>query len=244
MALSPGGELTHHGVPVYTVICKACGFVRLFHADLLWMIRSATIVILAALAFPAAASASAGKEYVLPHPGRERCKAHYVKKVERVKVHRHHKTVEVKRTFCAYTPPPQDTMTPTATFVSASATTRSPGLEPAEQHVYFRVSGSILAGNMQVVGLRITYTITDATTGQMVGSFTGLSNAYASCTVVVRTNAQDTIRTYTGEAAGPAPYSACALAPTSMPAGDVAVFTGSFAGNSTYAPSVSKQETF
>jgi len=206
--------------------------------------RTALIFALAALTLPAVASASTGKQYVLPHPGRERCKAHYVKKVERVKVHKHHKTVEVKQTFCAYTPPPQDTMTPTTTFVSASEATRSAGLEPAEQHVYFRVSGSILAGNMQVVGLPITYTITDATTGQMVGSFTGLSNAYASCTVVLRANAQDTIKTYTGEAVGPAPYRPCALAPTSMPTGDVAVFTGSFAGNSTYAPSVSKQESF
>ena len=203
--------------------------------------RNTVIFCLAALAFPAIASASSAKQYVLPHPNRERCRARYVKKVERVKVHEHHKAVEVNQTFCVYTPPPQDTRTPTTTFVSAGEVTTTHPMNPGEAEVYFTVSGSIAARNMQIVGLPITYTITDATTGQTVGSFTGLSNAYASCTVV-RSGALENLSIFTGEAV--APYSGCALARVSMPAADTPVFTGSFAGNSAYAPSVSDQQLF
>ena len=39
-------------------------------------------VVIAAMASPSAASASPVKQYVLKHPKRERCKAHYVKRAE------------------------------------------------------------------------------------------------------------------------------------------------------------------
>lgn len=201
---------------------------------------ASAILAVGALAFPTVASAAPARSYVLKHPKREHCRAHYVRTVKHAKVD----GKRVQQVWCVYSPPKpvSPTLAPTETSVSASETTLSPGLNPAERYTYFTVSGGISAGNMQLVGLPITYTITDATTGQMVGSFTGLSNVYAVCAVVPRDNAQDTIVTYTGETV--APYSGCALAPTSMPAADVHMFTGSFAGNSTYAPSVSKQVLF
>lgn len=35
VTLSPSGALTGQGLPVYTMICNTCGYVRMFHADLL-----------------------------------------------------------------------------------------------------------------------------------------------------------------------------------------------------------------
>lgn len=193
-----------------------------------------TGILLASLA--GVASASTNKSYVLKHPNREHCKVHYVRTVKRAKVH----GKRVQQVWCVYSPP-KPTPAPTETSVNASETTVSPGLNPSERHTYFTVSGSILAGYTPLVGLPITYTITDATTGQTVGSFTGLSNVYASCTVVT-SGALENLSIFTGEAI--APYSGCALARVSMPAADVPMLTGSFAGNSTYAPSVSKQVLF
>jgi hypothetical protein len=177
-------------------------------------------LVLAALALPAVASASA-KQYVLKHPKREHCKAHYVKKVEHGK------------TWCVY-----KALTPTSTEVTASI---QGGLG---QPLYLAVSGTIwpgkYGGGTQLVGLPISYTIKDATTGQTVGTFMGLSNLYATCTVVY--TVERGVWTFTGQAVPP--YSACAVSTVTMPAADVPAFTGSFAGNSTYAPSVSAQQAF
>jgi hypothetical protein len=197
-------------------------------------ILSASLV-LAVLAFPAVASATV-KQYVLRHPKREHCKAHYVRTVKHAKVH----GKRVQQVWCVYTPP-KPVLAPTETSVSASGVSSTPP-GPAEEPAHFTVSGGISAGNMALVGLPIIYTITDATTGQTVGSFTGLSNSYASCAVVLHENEQGTTVTYIGEAV--TPYAGCALAPVSMPAADTPLFAGSFAGNSTYAPSVSKQVLF
>jgi hypothetical protein len=41
------------------------------------------------------------KQYVLPHPKREHCRAHYVKRVETYKLHGH----KVKGTYCVYVAP-------------------------------------------------------------------------------------------------------------------------------------------
>lgn len=206
-----------------------------------------TVVLLISLA--GVASAATPKSYVLKHPNREHCKADYVKKVETVKVREHHKTVKVKETLCV--------TTPTTTSVSASEITVSPGLNPPGR-TYFTVSASVFAGNIRLLGSPITYTITDATTGRTVSSFTEAATAPGTCAVSLRDNAQGTVKTYTGEAVAytinsymgevVARYEGCPLAPVSMPAADVAVFTGSFPGYSIgaeiAAPSVSKQEPF
>ena len=95
----------------------------------------------------------------------------------------------------------------------------------------------------QLIGEPITYTIMDATTRRKVGSFAGTSNLYATCTVVASLNyPQDTVETLTGQAV--VPYSGCPLAAVSLPAADTALLTVSFAGNSTYAPSVSDPTAF
>lgn len=179
--------------------------------------RKALILALAALAIPAAASAATGKQYLLPHPKRERCKANYVKKVER------------GETWCVR-------LTPTT--IGVSATSEFSG---GPTGTYVTVSADIWTGThghegKELVGLPVRVTITDATTGAFAGSFPGVSNTFAFCTLVTSFNEQLTVKTFTGEAVTPHP--ACALAaPVSMPAADLDRFGVSFAGNSTYAPS-------
>ena len=178
-----------------------------------------------------------------PHPSYElkkpsaRCRTGYARQVRHVKKREHGKTVRVRQVWCVYkSSPSAATTTPTSTFVNAT-------LESNQSMTWLDVTGSIYYGSgTQLVGQPITYTITDATTGQAVGSFTGTSNAYATCTVVYSLNSQDTVQTFTGEAVSP--YSACTLGQVSLPAADTPVFSGSFAGNATYAPSVSAQGPF
>jgi hypothetical protein len=108
---------------------------------------------------------------------------------------------------------------------------------------YYDVSAGIYYNiNRELYGQPIRYRFTDATTRQTIGSFVGSSNLAATCTVVASANAPDTVQTLTGEAV--APYSGCPLAPVSAPAADEIVLTASFAGNSTYAPSVSLEQAF
>lgn len=202
--------------------------------------RRILLALATAVSFPASALAAA---HYFPKP-HQHCRAHYVRRTLNVREHKHGKTVIVKRAECVHVAPTTSTPTtpapiPTSTFVNASFATS----EYPTPFSYLLVTGSILSRNgTQLVGQPITYTITDATTGQPIGSFTGLSNAYASCSVVLTLNSTDTVQTFTGQAV--APYSACGLGSVSMPAADTAVFAGSFAGNSTYSPSASSQEAF
>jgi hypothetical protein len=128
-------------------------------------------------------------------------------------------------------------LTPTSPFVDAN-------FESNQTMTWLDVSGSIYYGNgTQLVGQPITYTITDGTTGQTIGTFSGTSNVYAACTVVETLNyPQNITETFTGQAV--APYSGCALGSVSLPAADTPLFSGAFGGTSTYAPSVSMQELF
>jgi hypothetical protein len=65
---------------------------------------ASVLAVLATLLVPAVAQATT-KQYVLTHPKREHCRAHYVKKVERVKVREHGRTVKVRETVCVYVAP-------------------------------------------------------------------------------------------------------------------------------------------
>ncbi len=58
-----------------------------------------------ALIVPTGAQAAPVKQYVLKHPKREHCRAHYVKKVERVKKREHGRTVKVRETVCVHVAP-------------------------------------------------------------------------------------------------------------------------------------------
>jgi hypothetical protein len=128
-------------------------------------------------------------------------------------------------------------LTPTSTSVLKM---NGIGYEPP----YVTVSGSVsyFVGSelRELRGEPITYTITDRTTEGMIGSFNGASNGYALCSIVFHLNGGTF--TYVGEATHG--YPACALAPVSFPSSHLASISASYAGNATYAPSVSKQEPF
>lgn len=80
--------------------------------------RSAlSLAVLASLVAPTGAQAKPAKQYVLKHPKREHCRAHYVRKVEKVKRREQGRTVKVRETFCVSVSPnaPAKTATPSAT---------------------------------------------------------------------------------------------------------------------------------
>lgn len=196
-----------------------------------------------------AAIASTGPARYQPRNG-ARCRPGYTRQIKRVIEHQHGKRIVVKQVWCvrkpAPVPPPVPTPTapaptppspmPTSTF--ANANFESTFAAPPYQS-WFDVSGSIFYGSgTELKGQPITFTITDATTGQTVATFPGTSNGYATCTIAYTANNQT--QTFSGQAV--APYQACALPGTvAVPASDVAVLSASFAGNSTFAPSSSTQ---
>lgn len=57
------------------------------------------------MAIFALSSALAAKQYVLKHPKREHCKAHYSKRIEKVKRREHSRIVRVRETVCVYVVP-------------------------------------------------------------------------------------------------------------------------------------------
>jgi hypothetical protein len=172
------------------------------------------VVALSALAFPAPASASV-KRYFLKHPKREHCRAHYVNRVQHA------------RTWCVR-------LRPTVVVVASSPS------EPLDLNSHTElVEGLLHAGTRshevaRVPGLPLRFTITDTTTRHRLGSFSGFS--FVTCAFGRVINAQNTTRTFAGEAA--APFPACAFAaPFTMPAADNYRLSVAFAGNSTFAPS-------
>lgn len=66
--------------------------------------------------------AATPKSYVLKHPKREHCKAHYTKKTRVVKKHRH----KVKQTVCLYVAPKSPTKTESSTPAPTTTTTSAP----------------------------------------------------------------------------------------------------------------------
>jgi hypothetical protein len=89
--------------------------------------RSAFLVALAAsLIVPTAVQAKPAKQYVLKHPKHEHCKAHYTRKVEKVKVREHGRMVKVRETFCVYIVPkkaPVTATTPAGTTLTPTTPT-------------------------------------------------------------------------------------------------------------------------
>lgn len=97
-------------------------------------------------------SASAPKHYVLKHPQREHCKAHYVKRVEIVKKRSHRRLEKVHEALCINVPPqnvttpastPTTTITPTGpapfattTFLDASEAKGACACGAGEQRTY------------------------------------------------------------------------------------------------------------
>jgi len=174
-------------------------------------------VTLALLAFLVVAVNASG--YVLKHPAHERCKANYVR------VKNGHKVL-CKR--------------PTSVEVGTVS------LGGSGEPFFIVVSGFVWASSHTNSGpelraVPIAYTLKDGTTGQTVGTITVPAKAH--CSLVQSFNATGTATTYTGEAISG--YPACNLAaPFTIPMRDSTEMTGAYAGNSTYAPSVSKPTTF
>jgi hypothetical protein len=72
------------------------------------------------------ATAKSAKQYVLKHPKHERCRRHYVRKVEKVKRREHGHTVKVRETVCVYVAPkPVGETTPKTTPAPASTPART-----------------------------------------------------------------------------------------------------------------------
>jgi hypothetical protein len=67
--------------------------------------------------------ASAPRRYVLRHPKREHCKAHYVRRVRTVKKRIHHHRRKVRQTVCIFAPPAPPS-------VPSTRTTPAPPLPP------------------------------------------------------------------------------------------------------------------
>jgi hypothetical protein len=104
------------------------------------------------------------------------------------------------------------------------------------------VVGSILYSNATaaaLIGEPVTFSVIDSTTGQTVGSFAGTSGA-AACTIVASLTSSSTV-TFTGQASGS--YPACALSAVSVPASDSPILSLSFAGDATYAASLTALNT-
>lgn len=219
-------------------------------------ILSASLV-LAALAFPVGASASV-KQYVLKHPKREHCKAHYVKKVERVKKREHGKLVKVKETFCVYRKPtPAPVLAPAPTPVPAPAPTPVPAPAPAPiltptftnvttlelggigtgEPRYNSVSVSVGTSGPGVIGVPVTVTLVNQTTLVPLGSFTEASYE-GTCTIVNELAGGNWV--LKGEAV--AGHPACPIGTVTAPAEQSVGIEATFAGNAQYAPSASKEQ--
>lgn len=199
------------------------------------------VALLAAAIFAVAASASARTLYVLKHPKREHCKAHYVKKTRTVKHHRH----KVKQTVCQYVaqgitprpgkPPviaPPSAVRPTVTVLSVS-------WEGFGRPYHVAVEGSVSVFDGAALDVPITYTIRNQNTGQPLGSFTKLTDGPQPCAILykVENNTQTYVGGWVNNIAG------CPLAAVSLPTGQVAQLVGSYAGDSTHQASESSAYT-
>lgn len=212
------------------------------------VVGAAALIALIGALLASAAVAAAPKVYVLKRPKHEHCKTHYLKKRRTVKLHGH----KVKQTVCQYVAPtprglppviapapapmptPPAPLTPTITVVIANESGSPEGLN------FFSVDASVIANDSNVLGVPITYTLTNETTGQALTSFTELTPLEPCAIVYTVEKGQQTFR---GEGVGVPPRPACHLGTVSIPEGQTVALTGSFAGNSTYAASISEPHT-
>jgi hypothetical protein len=217
-----------------------------------WALVAAASVL---LAVPAAAQAKA-RQYVLRHPTRERCKAHYLRKNRLAKVHRKY----VRQVWCVRAAPkssttappkPGPTSTPTATPGAQTLTptfttvsTLEGGGRVLEQPSYKTVSASVdtyaPGPGSGVAGVPVVITLADPVTGHVLARFTETSTG-GSCAIAI--GLAGGFWVLTGEAV--ASYPGCPISTINVPAsGNSVQIMGSFAGNGQYAASASKWEPF
>ena len=198
-----------------------------------------------AMAVPAVAQA-APKSYLLAHPKREHCRAHYVKKLERVKKREHGKTTYVKETFCVYRAPtpastPEEAAAPAPATPSKIATVTIGFVantygKPGPYHL--QVSGVVSAiGGHDLIGEPILYKLENSSTGQVLTTFTEPSNPTFPCAIVPQF--EEPTQTFTGEAFGQEP--ACFAGRFQAPTGQYVRVVASYAGSETYEPSTSSE---
>jgi hypothetical protein len=207
----------------------------------------AALVVLVALAVPAGASA---QHYVLRHPKREHCRAHYVKKVETVK-HR-------RETVCVHVAPkpqsapaplpapapatPPSTVTPAPSVKRLNApyaTEVRDSLEttPAEGDLIWVIVANVFALEEPVAGYPATtwlttaslqYRITDTTTGVVEADPTIPTGK--GCSILLSFESPSV--TYSGSGAA-----GCGFGTFTLPGGDNVEVVPSFAGMPGYLPS-------
>jgi hypothetical protein len=216
------------------------------------------VALLAMLALPTTATAS---QYVLKHPKHEHCRARYVKKIEKIKVHGH----RVAKTVCVYhapqqsaasPPPEQPTPTPPPAWtppVPAPAPVKQ--LEPpyateVESHfgstsaygdLILSFVASVLAleephagsGTMktQLTTAPVQYKITDTTTG-VVEADSSIPSSYGIAGCAIVESFEYPNTTYSGNGAV-----GCGFSNFTLPDSDNIEVVPSFTGAPGYLPS-------
>jgi hypothetical protein len=218
--------------------------------------RLASIVLLALLVV--AAPAAAG-QYVLKHPKHEHCRAGYQRKTQTIK--RRREIICVRKTpqrapqqhgpateqapalpTPAPSPAPSSTaqaLTPTFTFVTAI---EGGGIllgVPAYKTISVNVNTQNPGPENGVIGVPVTITLDDYTTGVVLGSFVEPSYSFR-CLIVKEVNGGNWV--LHGEAIGH--EVGCPLEPITAPEDDEIDIKGSFDGNTQYGPSESGWQLF
>jgi hypothetical protein len=159
--------------------------------------------------------------------GNAKCRKGYTRDVRSVLQIQHGgKAVHVHQTWCVW-------QTSTTTIAKSTV----------GEGTYVKVAAAVFGPHeRELRGLSVTITVTDKNTRRRLGSFKVASNFFAPCTVAF-IDEQGT-STYTGQAESF--YPACAMETISVPdaEAEAVFFTGSFAGNGTYAPSRSEEEAW
>lgn len=192
-------------------------------------------VLLASLALATSAAAAPGR-YVLRHPTREHCKAHYVRKAKSVKVH----GKRVRQVWCVRVKPKALTgRALTSTILTAIDGPGSFSGQPQSKQVGAVVNSREAGAGNSLAGVPVTVTIDDRTTGAVVVSFTVTSYA-PRCAIV--TEAVGGMWTFRGEALGT--HEGCPIGTVTASAADQIEILGAFAGNAQYAASSSAWAPF
>ncbi len=206
------------------------GFLRPTRACF-WRRRAATVLIalVACTAVFSPAAALAGKTYVLKHPKREHCEPHYVKTVERVSRRESQRGGKVTETLCVYVKPPVPI--PPRDRIATVTTVYTVAEYNGGSYVWVR--GTVRAGSKEL-HVPITFTISRA--DGPAGSFIWRSGVHEACSIELETS--ESAETAWGASPQGESEEGCPLRPITV--GEFGI-TGSFAGNSTYGPSVSKE---
>jgi hypothetical protein len=177
----------------------------------------------------AGAAWAASSSYILEHPTHERCKAHYLREVKRPPGRER----GGKQVWCV-----RRTATRTEIDSGQKGLAGQPGTR-------LFLEGSVVAVNDgSELGPRdavVTFTLTDTTRGKRIASFK--EPTATGCAIAEMLNAAGTRETLVGMGQ---PYEyllaipACPLARVDKPVRDGLEVSASFAGNASYAPSVSK----